>query len=183
MALEATEDCVTGVTDHSIITLTSVLLRRALAYEALGLHRLADMEFSTANHLAFESGLFSATVGLPARVLGTLSARLALHEPEFAARIGAFAPNSADLSSPPAPDFVLPRLSARETVIAGWLLTDLSLPAIADELHVSINTVKSQVSALYRKLDVSSRAEATMHLRRTGLYQPADRPKEADKRR
>ena len=33
-------------------------------------------------------------------------------------------------------------------------------------------TVKSQVTSLYRKLDVSSRDDATDQLRRTGLYQP-----------
>lgn len=180
-AIESTEECVTGNPDHLVITLTSVLLRRALAFEGLGLHSLADMEFSSANHLAFDSGLLSATIGLPVGVLETLSARMALNEPEFAAKVRAAVPEGKDYSSPPERDFVVPRLSGREAVIAGWLLTDRSLPAIADELHVSINTVKSQVSALYRKFGVSSRDEATMHLRRTGLYQPADGTKEAGK--
>ena len=39
--------------------------------------------------------------------------------------------------------------------------THLSLGEIGDELHVSRNTVKSQVAAVYRKLGCSTRTESS----------------------
>ena len=40
---------------------------------------------------------------------------------------------------------------------------------IAREFSVSVNTVRSQVQAIYRKLGVGSRAEAVTHARQLGL--------------
>lgn len=172
-AIDATEGCARGHREHSIVTLVSVLLRRALAYEALGLPDAADAEYSNANHLAHESGLLSATLGLPVAALQVLFDRMAINEPVFAAQVSAALPQSYECPNRPDLSFEPPRLTQREAVLAGWLVTDLSLREIAAELHVSINTVKSQVGSLYRKLDVSSRDDATYQLRRTGLYQPS----------
>jgi LuxR family transcriptional regulator, maltose regulon positive regulatory protein len=49
------------------------------------------------------------------------------------------------------------------------LPTHLSLPAIAKQLFVSPNTVKTHVRALYRKLDASSRSEAVSQAAAAGL--------------
>jgi LuxR family maltose regulon positive regulatory protein len=49
------------------------------------------------------------------------------------------------------------------------LPTHLSFPAIAKQLFVSTNTVKTHVRALYRKLDASSRSEAVSHAAAAGL--------------
>jgi LuxR family transcriptional regulator, maltose regulon positive regulatory protein len=49
------------------------------------------------------------------------------------------------------------------------LPTHLSFPAIAEQLFVSTNTVKTHVRALYRKLDASSRSEAVSHAAAAGL--------------
>jgi LuxR family maltose regulon positive regulatory protein len=46
------------------------------------------------------------------------------------------------------------------------------LREIGDELGVSLNTVKSQVGAIYRKLGVSSRSEAVVAARQLGLLAP-----------
>ena len=51
-------------------------------------------------------------------------------------------------------------LTAAEMRVLRYLPTHLSFEAIADELIVSRNTVKTQAIAAYRKLGVSSRAEA-----------------------
>jgi DNA-binding NarL/FixJ family response regulator len=40
------------------------------------------------------------------------------------------------------------------------LPTRLSTTEIGHELHVSVNTVRSQVQAVYRKLEVTTRADA-----------------------
>ncbi|WP_292801200.1 LuxR C-terminal-related transcriptional regulator, partial [Microbacterium sp.] len=44
-----------------------------------------------------------------------------------------------------------------------------SLAQIAARLHVSVNTVKSQVRSLYRRMGVSSRHEAVAEATRLGL--------------
>lgn len=52
------------------------------------------------------------------------------------------------------------RLSNRERLVLERLVTAESMPVLAEQLGVSINTVKSQVRSIYRKLGVASRAEA-----------------------
>ncbi|MGP6204389.1 response regulator transcription factor [Microbacterium sp. F2] len=44
-----------------------------------------------------------------------------------------------------------------------------SLAQIAARLHVSVNTIKSQVRSLYRRMGVSSRHEAIAEATRLGL--------------
>jgi LuxR family maltose regulon positive regulatory protein len=63
----------------------------------------------------------------------------------------------------------LPTLSPAERAVLQLLRTHLTLGEIAEELHVSRNTVKSQVASLYRKLDASSRREALRRARAVGL--------------
>lgn len=170
-AIDSTEGCLAAQRDHNLSTLVSVLLRRALAFEGLGLHSMADAAYSNANHLAFESGLLSAVLGLPLHAVEVLYHRMAVNEPEFAAQVTSKLPQNYANPDVPDLDFEPPQLTGRERVLAGWLSSDLSLREIADELHVSINTVKSQVHSLYRKLQVSSREDAVLALRRVGVHQ------------
>jgi LuxR family maltose regulon positive regulatory protein len=51
-------------------------------------------------------------------------------------------------------------LTEREHAVLQLLPTTLSTREIGGELYVSVSTVRSQVHAIYRKLGVSSRAEA-----------------------
>ena len=60
-------------------------------------------------------------------------------------------------------------LTAAELRVLRMLPTHLSFPAIATQLFVSTNTVKTHVRALYRKLDASSRSEAVSHAAAAGL--------------
>ena len=60
-------------------------------------------------------------------------------------------------------------LTRRELMILRYLASDLPMPAIARELHVSPNTVKSQAASIRSKLGVSSRAEAVSVGRELGL--------------
>lgn len=57
------------------------------------------------------------------------------------------------------------QLSERELAVLRYLPSVLSLPEIARELYVSPNTVKTQCSAIYRKLGVSGRAAAVQAAR------------------
>jgi LuxR family transcriptional regulator, maltose regulon positive regulatory protein len=60
-------------------------------------------------------------------------------------------------------------LTEREKTVLGMLRGDLSQQEIARELYVSINTVKTHTSAIYRKLGVSSRRHAIDRARKLGL--------------
>jgi LuxR family maltose regulon positive regulatory protein len=58
------------------------------------------------------------------------------------------------------------------------LPTGLSTREIGRELYVSVATIRSHVQAIYRKLEVASRAEAVAHARELGLLSrstPTDR--------
>ena len=60
-------------------------------------------------------------------------------------------------------------LTRAELRLLPYLTTHLSYGAMAKELFVSRNTVKSQMISIYRKLGVSSRAEAVTRLADLGL--------------
>jgi LuxR family maltose regulon positive regulatory protein len=60
-------------------------------------------------------------------------------------------------------------VTERELAVLQLLPTQLSSREIAQEFSVSVNTVRSQVQAIYRKLQASTRAEAVAHARELGL--------------
>jgi LuxR family maltose regulon positive regulatory protein len=62
-------------------------------------------------------------------------------------------------------------LSAAEMRVLQLLPTHLSLGEIGDELHTSRNTVKTQVAAVYRKLQCSTRTEAVRRGQELGLLE------------
>ena len=62
-------------------------------------------------------------------------------------------------------------LTAAEMRVLDLLPTHLNLGEIADELHISRNTVKSQVAAVYRKLAAATRSEAVHEGRNLGLIE------------
>jgi len=57
-----------------------------------------------------------------------------------------------------------------------WLATHLSFREIGDRLYLSMNTVKTEALATYRKLGVSSRSEAVEAAVAAGLLDPASLP-------
>jgi LuxR family transcriptional regulator, transcriptional regulator of spore coat protein len=60
-------------------------------------------------------------------------------------------------------------LTRREIVVLQELSEDVTLEEIATKLFVTRNTVKSQVRSLYRKLGVSTRADAVAWAEAAGL--------------
>ena len=60
-------------------------------------------------------------------------------------------------------------LTRRELVVLGNLSEGVTLEEIASKLFVTRNTVKSQVRSLYRKLGVSTRADAVAWAEAAGL--------------
>jgi len=64
-------------------------------------------------------------------------------------------------------------LTAAELRLLQFLPEHLSFPQVAARLHLSPNTVKTQASSVYRKLQSSSRDEAVRRARELGLLDPA----------
>jgi LuxR family transcriptional regulator, maltose regulon positive regulatory protein len=67
-------------------------------------------------------------------------------------------------------------LTERELVVLHLLPTQLSTRQIARELSVSVTTIRSQIQAIYRKLQASTRSEAVTQAHELGLlpWTPAD---------
>ena len=60
-------------------------------------------------------------------------------------------------------------LTQRELTILQFLATSMSTSEIADELCLSVNTVKTHVAAIYRKLPATRRREAVLRARQLEL--------------
>ncbi|MBO9625698.1 MAG: hypothetical protein J7484_04910 [Microbacterium sp.] len=60
-------------------------------------------------------------------------------------------------------------LSPRELLVLRYLRSGEPLPRLAERLHVSPNTIKSQVKSIYRKLGVAQRAAAIVAAQERGL--------------
>jgi LuxR family maltose regulon positive regulatory protein len=70
---------------------------------------------------------------------------------------------------------LLEPLSHSEIRVLRYLPTKLSAPEIADQLYLSVNTVKTHMRHVYDKLGVHRRHEAVEQARALGLLAPAAR--------
>ncbi len=61
------------------------------------------------------------------------------------------------------------RLTSRELTLLELLPTHLSYNEIGERLYLSVNTIKTNLKNLYRKLDANTRAEAVEAARSAGL--------------
>lgn len=66
----------------------------------------------------------------------------------------------------------LVRLTDRETEVLQRVAKGYTLPEIAQQLGLSRHTIGDHIKQIYRKLDVSSRAEAALEAARRGLVNP-----------
>lgn len=135
---------------------------------AIAAMRLADTSeartaFEQAVSLASDSGVFRP-FALPRRdVMRTLQQTLRLTLPDTLGSRLATAPSVY-------PEAVsLVRLTRRERQIAAELQRGLSRDQMAEQMFVSINTVKKQLASMYRKLGVTSRSDALARLDQFGL--------------
>jgi LuxR family transcriptional regulator, maltose regulon positive regulatory protein len=64
---------------------------------------------------------------------------------------------------------VIEPLSEREMEVMRLILAGLTNQEIAEELFISLNTVKSHIKNIYKRLDVSKRAKAIARWRELGL--------------
>ena len=103
--------------------------------------------------------------------------RLALAELAYAQRFPAFAELLADTRGRPSLVSELPQIqipSQRELEVLRALAAQRTVKDVAEQLHVSINTAKTQIQRLYRKLDAHNRNEALRTAIRHGLLDHPD---------
>jgi LuxR family maltose regulon positive regulatory protein len=85
-------------------------------------------------------------------------------------------PAAGDPVSPVSGSTPLPEsLTESELRVLRYLSTDLSTREIADELYLSVHTIKTHVKHLYAKLDAHSRREAVRRARELGLLSHSPR--------
>jgi len=68
-----------------------------------------------------------------------------------------------------APELASPLLTERETEVLRLIARGLTTAEVARMLNISANTVPTYIKEIYRKLNVSSRAEAALTARNLGL--------------
>jgi DNA-binding NarL/FixJ family response regulator len=97
--------------------------------------------------------------------------RMSLGEPPLSPAIARRIMAHFAASNRRAPDH-MPRvvLSDRENEVLLWVGKGYTLPEIAIQLKLSRHTVSDYVKQIYRKLNVSSRAEAALEAQRLGLF-------------
>ena len=168
-ALLTTEECARLGGDHCMRTIPPVLFRRAVAYERLSQTRLADASFEEGIHMVIESGSVTPLLTLPAEILHTLIDRLRLRVPSLSPELDRIQERWGDL---PRVEGIIPlaALTPRERELATHLRSDKSFNELAQDLHVSVHTLRSQAQSLYGKLSVRSREEAVAALERAGYY-------------
>ena len=166
-ALEALSACRALGDLHSERTVAHVHVLTAAALLALGDEAHSDLEFDRA---LLRAGLAQALwpfAVLPDRLREALLER-AVQRPQADATqapldvlLGSVAQAPPQLEEP---------LSERELVIVRHLATGQTLGQIGAQLYISVNTVKSHVRSVYRKLGATSRREAMVRVRQLGLH-------------
>ena len=74
-----------------------------------------------------------------------------------------------EVEGEPSKAWLTETLSTREQIVLRYLPTALSNKRISEELHMSVNTLKTHLKNVYRKLGVGSRDEAVAHARHLKL--------------
>lgn len=137
-------ECARGGGGDTVLVVPHLLIEVARAHLALGNRDDATVALSRAEELC--AGAVD---------VGALPARITAMRETFRLHRTDAGPREA--------------LSRRELEVLALLPTPLSAAEIASELFVSVNTVRSHVKSIHRKLDVTSRADAVAAARHAGL--------------
>jgi LuxR family transcriptional regulator, maltose regulon positive regulatory protein len=171
-AVTVTADALAGVAE-GLHPATAIQLR---ALEAVAQHQRGDDDaalalLEQALALAEPEGYQSPflAIGAPLRELIARRIRAGTAHRALAGALGEALDPRANTATEQRGALVLEPLSDRETAVLRFLPTALSKAEIASEMFVSVNTVKTHMKNIYRKLDVTDRAHAvrrarTLHL-------------------
>jgi DNA-binding NarL/FixJ family response regulator len=92
--------------------------------------------------------------------------------PSIARRVIQYFAQQAKAAAQPAVDTLMPQVSLteRESDVLLRVAKGFTLPEIGVQLGLSRHTIADYVKQIYRKLNVSSRAEAALEAQRLGLF-------------
>jgi LuxR family transcriptional regulator, maltose regulon positive regulatory protein len=155
--------------------LVGAFLLEAIAQDALGEPAAAEQALECALDLAEPEGLQLFFLLQPAPGLLERHARHRTAHPALIAEILDLLAGKGPAPPSTGPQPPLKPLSGSEIRILRYLPTNLSAPEIANELHVSRNTVRTHMSHLYAKLGTHRRTEAVDRARALGLLAPRAR--------
>ena len=151
---------------------------QALVYHAKGAIKLAFGSLEAALAIAIPEGFFRIFID-EGQALGTLLQKWLLQNKTHAYQayvqklLEAFpkADQSVEILSNKTIDNskLIEPLSQRELDTLHYLPSELSVPEIADAMHVSVTTVRSHIQRIYGKLGVHSRFEAVERAKVLGL--------------
>jgi LuxR family transcriptional regulator, maltose regulon positive regulatory protein len=143
----------------------------ALALDALAEHETAARSLERGLDLAEPAGLRRAIVS-QGSAIGPLLRRHVRYGTAHPAMVSDAVETIAHRGRPdgrPARDVLSDPLSEREQAILGYLPTMMSNQEVAGEMLISVNTVKTHLKAIYRKLEASGRREAVRRARELAL--------------
>ncbi|KQQ28148.1 MULTISPECIES: helix-turn-helix transcriptional regulator [unclassified Frondihabitans] len=156
-ALDTLADCIALGDLHSDRVRAQIFAIVAAAQDDLGNRVASNIAFDRSLLMSATNGTTWAYRPLPHEVLDSLLTRAA--DREQPARVAALLERLQGTT--PAETVVLADpLSERELVIVRHLATGATLNQIGNELFISVNTVKSHVRSIYRKLGATNRREA-----------------------
>lgn len=156
----------------------------ALVEQGDGEHEAAAGALENALELAEEEQIYGPFLAAGEHAIEELLERQAQRETEHPALLEVLLDarqrgpgNSREPAALPTP------LTERETKILRYLPTMLSNAEIGAETFVSLNTVKTHLRSIYRKLDATNRADAVARARTLGLLPRGIRRPQAARRR
>lgn len=156
-------------------------VNRAIAYDMLSSADDAEHALARALDLAEPRGYRRPLLEGGSRI-GLVLRRLVRHGTTHRALVGELLESldgagvgvgtgTPSRSSAPVPSLAEP-LSERELAVLRYMPTTLPYPEVASELFVSVNTIKTHVRHVYRKLDVDNRRDAVARGRELRLLGP-----------
>jgi LuxR family maltose regulon positive regulatory protein len=152
--------------------LAEPLLLEAIARDALGDSRAAASALERALDLAEPDGIVTMFLLHPAPGLLERHARQRTAHPALIADILSLLAGQTP-APPAAPQALLEPLSSSEVRVLRYLPTHLTMPEIAGELYVSLNTVRTHMRHVYTKLGTHTRADTIARARALSLLAPA----------
>jgi LuxR family maltose regulon positive regulatory protein len=163
-----------SATTPSLTLLVEAWLVDALAARAAGDPGRGFRSLERALHLSDREGFrlpFLSGRGQVRELLGAHLDSPTAHGPLVAELLEARrpAPGSEPTVRSPAEETLIEPLSDRERIVLRYLTSALSNVEIAGELYVSVNTVKTHIKSIYRKLNTTGRRDAVRRARELRL--------------
>ncbi|WP_206543010.1 helix-turn-helix transcriptional regulator [Microbacterium testaceum] len=168
--LRVTQPCVGRLAEHGLRAAASIMLVRGVAQHRLGEAGRARRSLADGFRIAARAHLsLNAFIGLARTDLDEVAPLISDVVPGVRTVLARLEEYRGILPDPPSPSFV-PNLTSREESLAWSIYYGASNKDISEKDGVSVNTVKTQLSTLYRKLGVSSREQALTFLEERDFF-------------